>query len=314
LKTHHVLALVGPTASGKTATSLILAESLDGEIVSADSRQIYKYMDIGTAKPSKADRCRVPHHFIDVLEPTAEYSAGQYGLEARSVIEQIKGRGRVPILVGGSGLYLKAVIDGLGDVPAAKKEIREELAEEYKRLGLSHLVEELRTVDTATLQAMKQVNARRVIRALEVYRTSGIPFSRLSKKQDRMRSLDVIQIGLRWDRSDLNKRIDERIDKMIHDGLIEETRQLLSRGFRRNLNSFNTVGYKEVCDFLEGRTTREFMLDAIKRNTRRFAKRQMTWFRADKRIHWIDVLPETQPGKIAEEVGRAFREGVEPVA
>lgn len=303
-----LLALVGPTASGKTAISLHLGESLDGEIVSADSRQIYKYLDIGTAKPSEADRARVHHHFIDVFEPTVEYSAGQYGMDCRKTITAIQREGHTPILVGGSGLYVKAVIDGLGDVPDAKKEIREELEAEVKLLGLAHLIEQLRTVDAATLNAMSQVNARRVIRALEVYRTSGIPLSKLHEKQERGRPLEILQVGLRWNRPDLHQRINERVDQMIRDGLVDETRQLLARGFNRRLNSFNTVGYKEVCDYLEGKSTREAMVEAIKRNTRRFAKRQMTWFKADKRIHWIDVLPESRFEDIAAAIDLVLRQ------
>jgi len=309
LKTRRMLALVGPTASGKTALSLILAETLRGEIVSADSRQIYKYLDIGTAKPTKADRARVPHHLVDFLEPSAEYSAGQYGQEARRVIEEIQSRGRLPILVGGSGLYLKAVIDGLAEAPAAKKEIREELEHECKLLGLAHLVEELRKVDPITLAAMKQVNARRVIRALEVQRTTGVPLSRIHKGQDRGQTLDVLQVGLSWKRSDLYMRINERVDRMLREGLVEETRRFLTRGFGCHLNAFNTVGYKEVCDHLECLMTRDEMVEAIKRNTRRFAKRQTTWFKSDTRIHWIAVLPATPLEEIAAKVFRVIDEG-----
>jgi tRNA dimethylallyltransferase len=308
LKTPRSLAIVGPTASGKTALSLVLANSLDGEIVSVDSRQMFRYLDIGTAKPARADQVKVPHHFIDVFEPTIEYSAGKFGIDCRKVITAIQRRGKTPILVGGSGLYLKAVIDGLGDVPDAKQEIRTELEEEVQRLGLAHLIEELRAVDPATLNAMTQVNTRRVLRALEVYRTSGVPLSKLHAKQEKNRPLNVYQVGLRWSRPDLHLRINDRVDQMIRDDLEDETRKLLSRGFDRRLNSFNTVGYKEVCEHLEGRITRDAMVEAIKRNTRRFAKRQMTWFKADKRIHWIDLSPVSQFEEIAAKIERMFLE------
>lgn len=286
----------------------MLAESLGGEIVSVDSRQIFKYLDIGTAKPSKADQARFPHHFVDVFDPTVEYSAGRFGIECRKTMIAIQHRGNTPILLGGSGLYLKAVIDGLRDLPDAKQEIREELEGEYKRLGLPHLIDELRSVDADTLRGMKQVNARRVIRALEVYRSTGIPLSKLQDKPDTGRPLNVFQIGLRWNRQDLHHRINDRVEAMIRDGLVEETRQLLSRGYSRDLNSFNTVGYKEVCDYLEGKQTHIAMVDAIKRNTRRFAKRQMTWFRADKRIQWIDVLPASPLEEIAARIEQLFHE------
>lgn len=311
LKAHRILAIVGPTASGKTALSLLLAESLGGEIVSADSRQIYKHLDIGTAKPSKADQSRILHHFIDVLEPTVEYSAGQYGLDARKVMAEIQHRRSATILVGGSGLYLKAVIDGIGNVPAAKQEIRSELEDEHKRLGLGHLVEELGKVDGQTLEAMKQMNARRVIRALEVFRSSGIPLSKLHAEQAKNLSLNVFQVAVRRSRPDLHDRIRKRVDEMLQEGLIDETRRLLAQGYPRALNSLNTVGYKEVCDYLEGKMTQDEMVEAIKRNTRRFAKRQMTWFRADKRIHWIDAIPGSQPEEIAPAIERVFRESIE---
>jgi tRNA dimethylallyltransferase len=243
-----------------------------------------------------------------LLDPAAEYSAGQYGLDARQVIAAIEQKGRLPIMVGGSGLYVKAVIDGLGNIPAAKLEIREELEEEHRRLGLPHLIEELRLVDAPTLDGMKQVNARRVIRALEVYRSSGIPLSRLHAEEEmKTASLDVFQAGLRWNRTDLHDRINARVDDMLRDGLLEETRRLLADGYPRSLNSLNTVGYKEICDYFEGKLTQESMIEAVKRNTRRFAKRQMTWFRADERIHWFDLHPGDTPDEIAQVIGHAFR-------
>jgi tRNA dimethylallyltransferase len=303
-----ILALVGPTASGKTAVALSLAKSLRCEIISADSRQVYRHLDIGTAKPTPAELESVPHHFINLIEPTEEYSAGQFGRDARRTIDDIRARSRIPFLVGGSGLYLKAVIDGLADVPEAKEEIRSELEKEYKRFGLGHLVDELRSVDEKSLLAMKEINARRVLRALEVYRMTGIPLSHLQEKQKGTPSLDVLQVGLRWNRTQLYRRIDERVDAMVKNGLIEECMQLVAQGFDRRLNALNTVGYKEVFEFLDSRLSREAMIETIKRNSRRFAKRQMTWFRADKRIHWIDVDESMNVSDLAAKVEEFIQE------
>lgn len=303
-----LLVLVGPTASGKTAVSLVLAKSLQCEIISADSRQVYKYLDIGTAKPTPSELQSIPHHFISLVEPTEEYSAGRFGGEARRAIGEILTRARIPLLVGGSGLYIKAVIDGLANVPEAKGEIRSELESEYKRFGLPHLLDELRSVDEKSLVSMKEVTVRRVIRALEVYRTTGIPLSTIHEAQKNTPSLHVLQAGLRWNRAQLYRRVDERVDLMIERGLIEECQRLLARGLDRRLNALNTVGYKEVLEFLDSKLSRDAMIDAIKRNTRKFAKRQLTWFRADKRIHWIDVDALMTAEEVAARIERLWHD------
>jgi tRNA dimethylallyltransferase len=312
VNTPTVLAIVGPTASGKTTLSLDVAQLLGGEIVSADSRQIYKHIDIGTAKPSRSERNRIPHYLIDLLEPTEEYSAGQFGKEARRIFNEIKARGRIPFLVGGSGLYIRAALDGLVDVPEADAEIRKQLADQHKREGLEGLVKELARVDRKSLERMKEVNARRVIRALEVYRITGIPLSELHQRQGTVRSVDALQIGLQWRRSELYRRIDERVDRMMAEGLVDETRHLLEMGFNRNLNAFNSVGYKEVCDFLDGKLNHNTMVELIKRNTRRFAKRQTTWFKADKRIRWIEMSEDAELRDTREAIFSLYRESVTP--
>jgi tRNA dimethylallyltransferase len=303
----RILAIVGPTASGKTSISLLLAELLNGEILSADSRQIYKRLDIGTAKPSLADRRRVKHHFIDLLEPDEEYSAGQFGKDARVVVHAILKRGMVPILVGGSGLYVKAVIDGLFEGPGKDPEIRERLTEQWQREGIGLLLDALKKVDPAALAKMKEVTPRRVIRALEVFHITGKPLSQFHAEQEKAPGFETIQVGLDWERRELYARINQRVDRMIADGLIDEVRALKKMGLDKRVNALNTIGYKEVFDYLAGMLNYDEMVFLIKQNTRRFAKRQLTWFKADERIHWIAMAPDSEHAEIARDIEKIFR-------
>jgi tRNA dimethylallyltransferase len=285
----RLLAIVGPTASGKTFLALSIAKKRSVEIVSADSRQIFKYLDIGTAKPSIAERTAVKHHFVDVLEPSCEFSAGQFGLDARRVVTGILKKKKLPVLVGGSGLYVKAVIDGLFDGPGKDSEIRLALEEQLQNEGLDALLNALRMVDPLSVERMREITPRRVIRALEVYRVTGKPMSQLHSEESLAPAFEAFQIGLLWDRKELYQRVDKRVESMVAAGLADEVKNLISRGYDRHLNALNTVGYKEVFDHLAGIHSHEEMIELIKRNTRRFAKRQMTWFRRDQRIHWMHV-------------------------
>jgi len=289
LKTRRILAIVGPTASGKTPLSLLVAEILNGEIVSADSRQIFKYLDIGTAKPTRAERKRVPHHFVDFLDPKQEYSAGLFGDAVKKVVKDVFDRGMVPILVGGSGLYIKSAIDGLFGGPGRDPEIRARLEDQLRTGGLEPLLDTLGKFDPIVLQRMKEITPRRVIRALEVFFIAGKPLSEYHSEQEKIPDYQAIQFGLEWERKELYSRINHRVDRMISDGLMDEVQKLAGMGYDRHLNALNTVGYKEVFDYLEGTVNAETMIDLIKRNTRRFAKRQITWFKADKRIRHIPM-------------------------
>jgi tRNA dimethylallyltransferase len=306
VKQPFVLAIVGPTASGKTPVSLLLAERLNGEIVSADSRQIYKYLDIGTAKPTPADRARVKHHFIDILEPGEEYSAGQFGQEARRVIERMFQRGKLPILVGGSGLYVKAVVDGLFEGPGRDPDVRSRLSEQMGREGVGSLLEALRKVDPSAVANMTEVKPRRLIRALEVYAITGKPISEFHAEQETKPKFKAVQVGLDWKRAELYDRINERVDRMIAGGLVDEVKRLRARGYNRHLNALNTVGYKEVFDYLEGSCSLEDAVRLIKQNTRRYAKRQLTWFRADRRIRWVSMSAASL-SEVAKEIEKIFR-------
>jgi tRNA dimethylallyltransferase len=302
-----VLVLVGPTASGKTALSIILAEMLGGEIISADSRQIYRYLDIGTAKPPPTELKHITHHFINILNPDQYYNAGEYGTQARAKIEELLNNDKQPILVGGSGLYVRAVIDGFFEGPGKNSEIREQLEKEARTLGSQKLFERLKRIDPVSAAKMDATKVRRVVRALEVYYATGKSISDLHSIQEIKVPFNSIQFGLEWERNMLYHRIERRVDEMMENGLIEEVRGLFGKGYSRNANALNTVGYKEAFDFIDGKITKEEMIRLIKQNTRHFAKRQMTWFRADKRIKWISVNDKTDWNEITEYIQKEFK-------
>jgi tRNA dimethylallyltransferase len=307
LEIRTILAIVGPTASGKTSLSLLLAEILNGEILSADSRQVYRHLDIGTAKPSVSERKLVPHHFIDILEPHQDYNAGQFGEDVRKVIPTVSGRGKTPILVGGSGLYVKAAIDGIFDGPGKDPEIRERLEEQLRREGLKPLLEVLKRVDPEAFKRMKEITARRVIRALEVFSIAGKPLSDFHAEQSRTADFETVQVSLSWPRAELYSRINKRVDMMMTSGLVGEVEGLQKSGIDTRLNALNTVGYKEVFEYLAGHTSSETMVELIKRNSRRFAKRQTTWFGADKRIHEFKMTGEGNLEVVARKIANVYR-------
>jgi tRNA dimethylallyltransferase len=300
-----ILILLGPTASGKTSLSLLLAPHLTAEIISADSRQIYKYLDIGTAKPTPDQRKRVTHHFVDMLEPDRDYNAGEFGKEGRSVIAQIVKRRHVPFVVGGSGLYIRSLIDGFFDGPGADAELRRHLADRMRLEGAEHLLEELGKIDPLSAARMLPTNTRRIMRALEVFQLTGMPISRLQKQKPDFQ-FDPLFVGLAWNRSRLYERINRRVDEMLAAGLVDEVRSVAERGFSRHLNSLQTTGYLEVFDYFDGKLTDGELSAAIKQNTRRYAKRQMTWFRPDKRIRWFPVDDENEFPALADSIVRYF--------
>jgi tRNA dimethylallyltransferase len=302
-----ILILLGPTASGKTSLSLLVGPKINAEIISADSRQIYKYLDIGTAKPTRHQRAQIVHHCVDMLEPDRDYNAGDFGKEGRAAVADIFGRGRVPFVVGGSGLYIRSLIDGFFDGPGADPDIRRQLAERLRLDGAERLLEELRRIDPGSANRMLPTNTRRIIRALEVYQITGIPISELQKEKPDFR-FDPVFVGLAWDRSQLYERINRRVDEMLALGLVDEVRSVADRGFSRHLNSLQTTGYAEVFDYFDGMLTEAELSAAIKQNTRRYAKRQMTWFRPDKRIRWFPVGGETDFSALAESIVRYFNE------
>lgn len=286
-----VIVIVGPTGSGKTNLSLKLAQFIPAEIISADSRQIYKFLDVGTAKPSKDELKKVPHHIIDTLNPSENYDASLFEKDAEKIIEEIFKKKKTPIVVGGSGLYIKALIDGIFDTADKDEYYRKKLLEKRKEFGNEFLYEELKKVDPQSAANMLSQNWKRVMRALEVYHSTGEPIWKHHEKQSSGKEKKYLfkQFGLNWQREDLYNKINQRVDWMNENGLIEEVKSILSRGFNKNLNSLNTVGYKEIIQYLEGKITLERAIALIKQNTRHYAKRQLTWFKKDQRINWLKI-------------------------
>ena len=308
-----VLAIIGPTASGKTQIGVETAKLLDGEIISADSRQVYKHFPIASAIPSEKEREGIPHHFMEELNLNEEFNAGDFGRMGRELINRIFESGKQPIIVGGSGLYIRSLIDGLFDDdedPATKeegsKEIRDKLYERLKEKGKEFLYNELKEIDKIAAATMLPTNFKRVIRALEIYYATGKKISDLHKNKIEV-DFKTLQVGLMWDRAELYKRINERVDMMLEMGLVDEVRQLKNNGYNPvQYNSLNTVGIKEVFSYLDNETTQSEMIRLIKQNSRRYAKRQMTWFRKDKRINWVNLSHDSDIKSVAGEVVTLF--------
>lgn len=292
--------IVGPTASGKTAVAVELAQLLKGEILSADSRQIYKMMDIGTAKPTPEERALVKHYFIDELMPDEEFNAGLFGEQARKIVSRLLGEGRVPILVGGSGLYIRSAIDGLFDGPGGDKTLRLRLEHRLATEGLPQLLRELEHVDPVSANRIDPTKPRRVLRALEVYYLTGRPLSELHKQARPEISFTPRIFGLRWERKSLYARINARCEAMLRSGLLDEVAALVAAGYDRRYNALNTVGYAEAIAFMAGELSHDDMRRLFKQNSRRYAKRQLTWFRRDARIEWITMDNTVPYGRVAQ--------------
>ncbi len=289
-----LLCIIGPTAVGKTELAINIALCINGEIVSVDSRQIYREMDIGTAKPTPEQIKRVPHHVIDCVDPNEYFSVADYQKLADEAIKDIQNRDKVPMLVGGSGMYFRAVVDGLFEGPEANRDFRNKLKTEAEEKGIEHLHERLKVVDPKAAENIHQNDLMRTIRALEVFELSGTRISDLQKQwNDAEPRYDFIAFGLNRPRQELYKRIEARAGQMLSDGLLDEVRLLSS--YSRDLPSMNCFGYKEFFDYLDGKYDLKEAIGLLKQNTRRFAKRQLTWFRKDKRIRWIDLSENPSP-------------------
>ncbi|MGA8264550.1 MAG: tRNA (adenosine(37)-N6)-dimethylallyltransferase MiaA [Ignavibacteriaceae bacterium] len=297
-----IIVIVGLTCSGKTNLGIQLAEKINGEIISADSRQIYKYLDVGTAKPSKDELEKVKHYFISKLEPDEDFNVSKFEWEALKIIEKNFENGKQPMVVGGTGLYIKALIDGIFDTVDTDEEYRKELLELKAEFGNEYLYNELRNVDPESATSMQPSNWKRIIRALEVYHLTGQRIGVHQKRYKREGDYNFVQYGLNWDRKVLYRNIENRVDEMIKSGLVEEAKEIIANGFDKKLNSLNTVGYKEIISYLEGEISLDRAIELIKRNTRRFAKRQMTWFRRDKRIKWYDVSDVADLNKVSDKI------------
>ncbi len=283
-----LLVIVGPTGVGKTEVAIEFAKRVRAEIISADSRQIYKKMDIGTAKPSFTVRQELPHHLIDLVFPDEIFNVADFKTRAEVIIKELQKKDRLPVLVGGSGLYVRAVVDGLFVGPGADWKLREELKEREKREGVGTLYQELKRVDPITAQRLHPHDQRRIIRALEVYYLSGRPIS-YHQTQFPSVLVNTVMIGLERERESLSRLIDTRVDQMVAEGLIEEVESLLRQGYSEDLPSLQGLGYQQIIGYLRGEYSEEEAIRLIKRDTRRFAKRQMSWSKRDKRILWLDV-------------------------
>ena len=316
--------LAGPTAVGKSQIALQLAERLGGEIVSADSMQVYRGLDIGTAKPSPAERARVPHHLIDICDLSESFDAAQFARLAHQAVAEIQSRGHAPILCGGTGLYFKAFQEGLGEAPAADAKLRAEL----EATPLEKLLAELRKCDPVTYEKIDQKNPRRVIRAVEVIRLTGESFSKQRAdwkaafqnedgglriedgKQDEtpssiLHSPSSPFICLTRQPDDLRQRIDARVDAMFAQGLVDETRALLKRGLEQNKTAMQAIGYRQVVEHLRSERSLAETIELVKTRTRQFAKRQLTWFRAQKNLGWIELRPDEPLANVLQKIGAA---------
>ena len=284
-----LVVLSGPTASGKTALGVLLAQQLGGEVVSADSMQIYRRMDIGTAKPTAGEMCGIPHHMIDVAEPEEDYSVARYVEEAAACVEDVFARGKTPVLVGGTGLYIDSLLSGRtfagGEVDPA---LRQELSERYDEIGAEGLLGELRKVDPARAEKLHPADKKRIVRALEVYILTG---KTITQHDAETRAVppryNAVRLALDYsDRADLYARIDRRVDLMLEQGLLDEVRALLESGVPRTCTAMQAIGYKEIVRALDGACTIDEAAEDIRRESRRYAKRQLTWLRRGD-YHWI---------------------------
>lgn len=285
IMTKYLIAIVGPTAIGKTALAIKVANHFNTEIISADSRQFFKEMQLGTAVPEREELAAAPHHFIQHLSVDETYSVGHFEKDAVARIAQLHVMHNVVVLVGGSGMYVDAVINGLDEFPDAKPGIREELKKTLESKGIAHLQELLKVHDPDYYKEVDINNAQRIIRALEVCLSGDKPFSFYRNRPKPSRSFETVKIGLMAERAIIYDRINERVDIMIANGLEKEVKSLLSR---KHKNALITVGYRELFEYFEGKVTREKAIENIKTNTRRFAKRQLTWYRKDDSIHWFE--------------------------
>lgn len=286
-----LIAIVGPTAVGKTAMAIELAQYFDAEIISADSRQFYREMNIGTAKPTAFELSQAPHHFIDSHSIEEDYSAGDFERDALAMIDTLFQKKDVVIMVGGSGLFVRAVCEGLDNLPKALPETRERLNNRFDDEGIVPLQAYLKEVDPVYYDQVDILNVQRVIRALEVYETTGLPFSNFLQNTKAQRPFEIITIGLTMDRATLYERINMRVDLMIKDGLLDEVKSLTSF---KHKPALMTVGYSELFDFLEAKISWEEAIDKVKQNSRRYAKRQLTWFKKDKSTVWFDPKDKKQ--------------------
>lgn len=298
-----IIVIAGPTASGKTAFAIRLAQKTSGEIISADSMQIYQGMDIASAKPTQAEQQAAPHHMIDIVSPFAPFSVADYVKQAKDVIDGVLSRGNVPIVAGGTGLYISSLVDNITFTEEeTDPKVRENLFKEAEEKGITPLYERLLAIDPKACEKIHPNNTKRVIRALEIYETTGLTLSEQNERSRQNPSpYTPFMIALAPPRDVLYDRINKRVDSMSEVGMFDESKRLLKAGLTKDMQSMQGIGYKEVFDYLEGRVSKETCLEEIKQATRRYAKRQLTWFRRDARYHWVDTTDEIAVQNMIEE-------------
>ena len=284
-----ILCVVGPTASGKTDYAVELALKCGGEVVSCDSMQIYKHMDIGTAKPTADEMKGVKHHMIDIIEPNESFSVARFSEMARECIDDILLRGKMPVLCGGTGLYFDSTINNINLQMDTDEEYRKDLESAAKEFGNEYVYKILKRVDEESAESIHPNNLKRVIRALEIYKTTGKKKSELDKEQLSEPLYEPEITGLMRDREVLYDRINKRVDIMMEKGLVEEVSELIKMGIDTEATSMQAIGYKEIIEYLDGKTSLSDAVDKIKRESRRYAKRQLTWFKRNEKIHWINI-------------------------
>jgi len=301
MKSKEIVFIVGPTAVGKSAVALALAERLKGEIISCDSMQIYKEITIASSKPTAAQRKRVAHHLIDVASVTEEFDVAHFSKLVNQAIKEVHGRAAVPVVVGGSGLYMQILLDGIFEGKGKDDAFREELKRMADAKGVEFLYKKLLKVDPGAAAKMHTNDLRRIIRALEVYELSKQPISTLQKNRQGLWGKYAVRLfGLRQDREELYARINNRVDAMFGEGLVAEINKLTDLPL--SLTAQHLIGVKEVLSYLKGETSIDMAKDRLKQNTRHLAKKQMTWFRKEKRIDWIDVRKDNTPAQVAEKI------------
>ena len=285
-----LLVLLGPTGVGKTELSLQIAERLNSSIISSDSRQIYKQMTIGTAAPTDEQLKRVPHYFVGILEPEDYYSASQFEEDAVSLIENLLQTHLFVVMTGGSMMYIDSVCKGIDEIPTIDEKLRKEVYELYKKEGLDAIRARLKILDPVFYNEVDLKNPKRVIHALEICLMAGRPYSSLRTNPRKERSFNIVKVGFTRNREELYNRINQRVDQMIKDGLVEEAQKLYPK---RHLNSLNTVGYKELFEYFDGNCSIDFAIGKIKQHSRNYARKQLTWFKKDEEINWINLSENT---------------------
>lgn len=290
-----VIVVLGPTAVGKTEFSLGLAEAVGGEILNADALQVYRGLEIGTAKPTPEQRQRVPHHLIDILDPTERYSAGDFARRARQLIAELEARGRRAVVVGGSGLYLRALLEGISPIPPGDPKVRQQLRDQLDEVGVAPLYAQLRQADPTTAERLGATDTQRILRALEVLQVSGRPLSSwIAERPFGEQRLPAIRFGLTLPRDLLYHRIEARVETMVQAGWVDEVRHLLASGLSPDAPAFQAIGYRQLVRHLRGEWPLDQALTHIVQETRRFAKRQSTWFRKEPDVEWLPAQDAAQ--------------------